>query len=485
MVATADTTVRQEINLEIFDRYAGLSLPRHVSYPMPTWWSDVDQGSAAQMHGQSAQGKPGYDLSLYVHIPFCEKLCRFCACTREILGKNTGDTSDRVERYVAALECEIRSVAVLVDASRPLRQVHWGGGTPTYLSSAQIERIQSVIASVFRLADDAEIAMEVDPRGVLGTADGPSANLATLRRLGFNRISLGVQDFDQRTQEHVHRIQPFEMVREVVATCRELEFESVNFDLIYGMPYQTPETIRDTVEKTISLSPDRIAFYHYAQIPEKIATQRGMDYTQLPDSRTKLKMFLVACDLFPAGGYQFVGLDHFARRDEALVQSLEDGTLQRNFQGMTTGGDLRLIGVGASAISHLIDVGFLQNVKDTDQYIACVAGGRQAVERGKRLSRDDRIRQAVISQLYCYCAISPKRIERRFGIEFSTYFDRELTIIEELERNGLVCIDGSANIHLTSPLGHILMRNVAAVFDAYLDRKAYCEGQGVCFSANA
>jgi oxygen-independent coproporphyrinogen-3 oxidase len=303
--------------------------------------------------------------------------------------------------------------------------------------------------------------------------------------MGYNRVSLGVQDFDDRVQRHVHRIQPFAMVRDVVATCRDLRFDSVNFDLIYGMPYQTPRTIRDTVEKTIALSPDRVAFYHYAQIPEKIATQRGMDYTKLPDSEMKLEMFLLGWRLFEEAGYALIGLDHFARSHEALSRALEEDTIQRNFQGMTTGGGLRLLGVGASSISHLLDVGFLQNIKDIARYIVRIEKGESPVERAKRFTFDDRVRQAVINQLYCTAEIRPEAIEAQFDIDFADYFSRELGAVNELQRDGLVTIQADKGIRVSSPLGRVLLRNVAAVFDAYLDPEAYRKGEQACFSANA
>ncbi len=476
---TSSPTIDHGVDLEVFRRYAGLSLPRHVSYPMPTWWKEIDAADAGAMLQESTQQTPGNDLSLYVHIPFCQTLCKFCACNRVIVGSANDDVAKRVDRYLDALEREIRSLSASIDAERPLRQIHWGGGSPTYLSGDQIERVFGVIADVFQIDEQAEIAMEIDPRGV------SPEKLSVLKRLGFNRLSMGIQDFDRRTQEHVRRVQPFDLVRDVIGTCRELEFESINFDLIYGMPFQTRETIRDTVEKTISLGPNRVAFYHYAQIPEKIATQRGMDFKNLPDSEAKLEMFLIGLDLFEQAGYAFIGLDHFARADEALTKSLVDRTLQRNFQGMTTGRDLRLLGVGVSAISHLPGIGFLQSIKDTERYVALIDAGKSPVERGKRFTHDDLIRQYVIGDLYCQATIEPKTIERRFGIDFANYFAPEMATMEELSRDGLVSVGADDVIQLSTPLGRVLMRNVAAVFDAYLDKNAYREGARYCYSASA
>lgn len=467
------------VDLEVFRRYSGLSLPRHVSYPMPTGWHEMDEAAALKMLADSNARERDNGLSLYLHIPFCEALCKFCACTRVILKKNKAGAADQVDAYLAALEEDIARMAELVGDGRVVRQIHWGGGSPTYLSSEQIERIQGRIGELFDVAPDAEIAMEIDPR------TAPPDKLQALRAAGFNRVSLGVQDFSEKVQMHVRRIQPFEMVRTTVAVCKALGFESVNFDLIYGLPYQTPETVRDTIEQAITLAPDRVAYYHYAQIPEKIATQRGMDYTKLPDSETKLDMFLAGVELFGAAGYDFIGLDHFAKSEEGLAKAAEDGTLQRNFQGMTTGGGLDLIGLGASSIGHLAGIGFLQNVRESEPYVASVESGKLPVVRGKRFTEDDRIRQAVISDLYCTAEIRPEPIEKQFGIVFADYFARELSIMEELQHDGLVVLHANGTIRATMPLGRVLLRTVAAPFDAYLDDDAYRVGDKNCFSANA
>jgi oxygen-independent coproporphyrinogen-3 oxidase len=475
MIVAHDLTQTHAINLDVFRRYAGLSLPRHVSYPMPTWWQDVDAATAVDMLSEARMRTPHHDLAIYLHLPFCETLCKFCACNKTILRKDAPGASRRVDQYLSALETEIERLA---DDHRPLRQVHWGGGSPTYLDSDQIARVQRTLTHSFELATDAEVAMEIDPRHV------DHGKLRDLHDLGFNRLSMGVQDFDDTVQQHVRRVQPLHMVREVVRAARALGFASINFDLIYGMPYQTPDTIRDTVEKCIELAPDRIAYYHYAQIPEKIATQRGMDYTKLPDSEAKLEMFLIGLDLFQAAGYEYIGLDHFAKPDEALARGLETGEIQRNFQGMTTGAGLCLLGVGVSAISHFPEIGFLQNVKDIDKYCGLIAQGGLAAERGKRFSFDDRLRQAVINDLYCRGEIHPQSYETAFGIDFTDYFARELTILKELESDGIVIIvDGT--IRATMPLGRVLLRNVAAVFDVYLHPEAYKRGEEACFSANA
>lgn len=467
------------VDIEIFHRYAGVSLPRHVSYPMPSWWTEVGAAEAESMWRASLARRPQNDLSLYVHIPFCEAMCKFCACNRITSPKKSDAAIERTEQYVRALESEIRGLGRTIGAGRRLRQIHWGGGSPTYLSTELIERLCKTIEATFSIADDAEIAMEVDPR------HAPLELLSALRRLGFTRISLGVQDFDAQVQEHVRRIQPLDLVRDTVRMIRDLGFTAINFDLIYGLPYQTMDTVRDTIERTIELSPDRVAFYHYAQIPGKIATQRGMHHDKMPDSDVKLDMFLMATRMFGEAGYVFIGLDHFAKPDEALARSREDGTLQRNFQGMTTGGDLDLLGIGASSISHLRGVGFIQNAHSVADYVECIEKGEMPVRKAKLFSADDRIRQAVMTQLYCTAQIVPAVIEGRFDIDFAEYFARELGVMRELERDGLVAVGDDNGIRVTFPLGRVLMRTVAAPFDAYLAPDSYRVGDQHMFSANA
>jgi oxygen-independent coproporphyrinogen-3 oxidase len=472
------TTQQNRVDMTIFHKYAGLALPRHVAYPMPTWWSDLEADAAKQMLSESGERISAPDISLYVHIPFCEKACRYCGCTRMIQPHGEEGSNELTERYLSALQREIERVAELLGSQRKLRQIHFGGGTPTYLSHEQLERVMGWLTSPFSLTDDAEIAIEVDPRTV------ERSRLLQLKQLGFNRISLGVQDFDEEVQRHVSRIQPYDLVAEVVAACRGLGIESVNFDLIYGLPKQTLETVRRTIEQTITLLPDRIAYYQFAVIPEKLAVQRGLDYSQLPDSDLKLDMFLAGLELFEAAGYVFVGLDHFARPEESLARALEHGTIQRNFQGMTTGRGLDLIGLGASSITQLSQVGFLQNVRDVPDYIERIEAGGLPIFRGKKLSADDCLRQALLNEMYCRGEIRFATIESAYNIRMAEYFERELKIMHELEADGLVKVE-SDRVIVTRPLGRVLMRTIGAVFDAYLDEQAYRVGDRQYFSTNA
>ena len=466
-----------QVDREVFGRYAGRSLPRHVSYPMPTWWGPVEADQVVALTAASRAGQR--DLSVYLHIPFCEALCKFCACNRTIMPRSAGDADQRTQRYVEALCRQIVPLAASLGASRPVRQIHWGGGTPTYLSCAQIASIHDALAGAFRIDPHAELAIEIDPRVTT------QEQLHLLRRLGFNRVSLGVQDFDRQVQHHVRRTQPFEMVKATVKACREIGFASVNFDLIYGMPYQTARSIDDLIDRTLELGPDRIAFYHYAQIPERIATQRGMHHDRMPAAEDRLTMFLAAMARFTGAGYRFIGLDHFALPTESLARAADRGTLRRNFQGMTTGAGLDVIGLGASAISHFIDRGYLQNVHDPQAYTERMEQGHEPVVRGVRLRPDDCIRHAVIEQIYCYARLDPAPIERRFGIDFSDHFATELRRLSTLEADGLVRSGAGGVVVLTEPMGRLLMRHVAAVFDAYLEAEAYRLGENRAFSASA
>ena len=462
--------------LDTFLKYSGLALPRHVSYPMPTAWSDQDGEDYIQRFNGTDPSDP---LSIYLHIPFCEALCKFCACNRVILKRNVPGNEEIKRTYVDVLQKELRSFKEKTGTNRPVMQVHYGGGSPTYLEPEEIAEIQHTIGELFDLRPEAEISMEVDPRHT------NQPLIEEMGRLGFNRISMGIQDFDEQVQDHVHRHQSLEMVRSVTQSCRDAGLGQVNFDLIYGMPYQTLETVRDMVQKTISIGPDRIAFYHYAQIPEKIATQRGMDYTKLPTSEEKLAMFLEAYDLFTSSGYDLIGLDHFAKSDDGLAVAYRNGTLQRNFQGMTTHGGLDLIGFGVSSISHLQGIGYWQSEKETDLYQEIVTGGQLPQKRGIHFSRDDLIRQSTIADFYCYGTFDPRKVSEEFGIDAAQYFEKELVALHELAEDGIVEFRSDGVVEATHPLGRVLLRNVGSVFDVYLDPDAYKVGDKFYFSVSA
>jgi oxygen-independent coproporphyrinogen-3 oxidase len=448
-----------------YRRYAGLALPRHTSYPTAPAWGQAYGPAAlrADLRRSAAEARP---LSLYVHVPYCERLCYYCACTREIVPPDRHRASDPGEPFLRALDAEAARFAELVGPGA-VPQVHLGGGSPTFLAPGQLGRLWDTLARRFRIAPGAEIAVEVDPRIT------SRAHLEALRGLGFNRVSLGIQDFAPAVQRAVNRLQPPEVVERLMGWCRELGFASVNFDLIYGLPFQTVESMADTLDRVLALGPDRIAFYRLAVIPDMFRWQNVFKPADLPAGDLPLELNLLAINRFLEAGYEFIGLDHFARPDEALARARREGSLRRTFQGMTTGKQLDVLGLGPSAISQLDDA-FAQNVKTSGAWQQAV---RQdfATERGLHLSTDDRLRREVMQQLYGHGLIDSRALEGRFGIVFEEYFADELGGLRELAEQGLVTIDAEG-IQLTAPLGRLLVRVVAAVFDRYLPPLAFREG---------
>jgi oxygen-independent coproporphyrinogen-3 oxidase len=461
-MALATLTARER---DTYCRYASLALPRHTSYPIaPAWRADYGPGDfRADLRRSAEQGRP---LSLYVHVPFCERLCYYCACTKEVVPAARRQEGDPGEPFLADLEREAGRFAALVGGGA-VHQVHLGGGSPTFLTPAQLERLWAALARRFAIAPGAEVAVEIDPR-VTGFE-----HLRTLRGLGFNRVSLGVQDFAPVVQRAVNRLQPFELVARVVGWCRQLGFPSLNFDLIYGLPFQTLKTMAATLEQVVALAPDRIAFYRLAVLPEMFRGQNAFRRADLPAGELSLDLNLLAINRFAAAGYEFIGLDHFARPDEGLARARAEGTLQRSFQGMTTGKGLDLLGLGPSAISQLEDA-YAQNAHTSAAWCEAVRHDL-ATARGLRLGADDRVRGEVLQQLYGHGRIDKRAIEGRFGIVFDDYFADAMPRLRTLSDEGLVALEAGA-VRLTMPLGRLLARVVAAVFDSYLPGDAFRAG---------
>jgi len=447
-----------------YRRYAGLALPRHTSYPIaPMWTTEYGANDfRAALRRSDAERRP---LSLYVHIPFCERLCYYCACTKEIVPATRRKQHDPSDSLLAGLEIEATRFGAYLGGK--VQQVHVGGGSPTFLPPEGLRRLWAILNGCFDIAPDAEIAVEIDPR--ITTHE----HLGTLRELGFNRVSLGVQDFDRRVQKAVNREQPFELVERVVRGCRQFGFASVNFDLIYALPFQTLEGMAETVERTVALAPDRIAFYRLAVIPEIFRWQNVFRPADLPSGDLPLELNLLGINRFLAAGYEFIGLDHFAKPDEELARARRDGSLRRTFQGMTTGKELDVIGLGPSAISQL-DGAYAQNHKATGDWQKAAAK-EFATERGLRLSDDDRLRRELMQQLYGHGVIDKRSLEERFGIAFDDYFADELKGLQDLSDDGIAEHDDEA-VRLTEPLGRLLVRVAAAVFDRYLPPTAFREG---------
>ena len=426
--------------------------PRYTSYPTaPVWKEDFGPDDFEISCARSElRATP---VSLYMHLPFCENLCLFCACTVSI------QKDKRVAiPYLDTLKREIDHMARQVSKKRPVIQFHWGGGTPTYLSPAQLEDLFSYTQERFSFAPDAEIGIEIDPRVT------SREHLETLRRLGFNRLSMGIQDFEPKVQKTIHRVQPYEMTRDLLITARELGFESLNVDLIYGLPYQTAASFRATIDRAITLAPDRVAMFSYAHVPW-LKRQQGSFEEHLPEGMEKFRIFRAGLEEFLGAGYLYIGMDHFAKPDDELAVAQQNRTLHRNFQGYTTKAGADLYGMGVSAISSLGD-SYAQNRREVPAYAAAIAERGIATMRGYRLSSDDRIRRAVIGRLLCHTVIPKTDVEREFSISFDDYFAPEMDRLEGFRAEGLVEF-ASEEIRVTS-LGRIFIRNVAMTFDRYL-----------------
>jgi len=426
--------------------------PRYTSYPTaPVWKEDFGPDDLERHYAQA--DSIGTPLSLYMHLPFCESLCLFCACNVSI----QKDKSVTIP-YLEALEHEIEHVSRLVSKKRPVIQFHWGGGTPTYLTPAQMEDLFGYTRERFSFAPDAEIGIEVDPRVT------SRAHMETLRQLGFNRLSMGIQDFQLKVQETIRRVQPYEMTRDLIVASRGLGFESLSVDLIYGLPYQTAASFQATIDQVLTLAPDRVAMFSYAHVPW-LRKQQGAFQAHLPEDREKFRIFRAGLDRFLDAGYLYIGMDHFARPGDELATAQQNRTLHRNFQGYTTKAGADLYGMGVSAISSIGDA-YAQNRREVPAYQTAVTGRGIATMRGYRLSPDDRIRRAVIGRLLCHTVIPKREVEREFAISFDEYFAAELARLEGPSADGLVSLDRE-EIRVT-PLGRIFIRNVAMVFDRYL-----------------
>ena len=429
--------------------------PRYTSYPTADRFSEsfgpADTVRVLEALAAAPASKP---LSLYVHIPFCESLCYYCGCNKIITKHH-----ERAAQYLDALETELSLVVESLGTGRPVSQLHFGGGSPTFLSDAELTRVMAALSAAFRLTPDSEVSIEVDPRTV--TPD----RLAHFRALGFNRLSFGVQDFDPDVQKAVHRVQSFDMVRELMQSARDLGYVSINADLIYGLPRQTPESFARTVGQIGELRPDRIALYAYAHLPERFKPQRRIADADLPSAAQRIAMLGNAIAGFLAQDYCYIGMDHFALPDDALAVAKREGHLHRNFQGYSTQPDCDLVALGVSAIGR-VGAAYYQNAKTLPEYYESLSQGRLPVVRGYALTRDDELRRDVIMALMCQGRLDFESIERAHGIRMREYFARELGAMQALAESGLVDLEAAA-VQVTST-GWFLVRAIAMVFDHHL-----------------
>lgn len=449
-----------EFSAELLNKY-NQGIPRYTSYPPATELNKEFDPSDFQTAINLGNYKKT-PLSLYCHIPFCAKACYFCGCNTIITQHKPA-----VDPYLKAVAKQIALVAPLVDQQRPVQQLHWGGGTPNYLTLEQAEFLFNTITDAFPLAENAEISIEINPCYV------DKDYIFALRQLGFNRISFGIQDFNSQVQQAVNRIQPEAMLFQVMDWIRQANFDSVNVDLIYGLPHQNLATFRETLGKTAQLNPDRIAVFNFAYVPWLKPVQKKMPESALPSAEEKLKIMQATIADLTEQGYVFIGMDHFAKPDDELAIAQQRGELHRNFQGYTTQPESDLLGFGITSISMLQDV-YAQNHKTLKAFYNALDREVMPIEKGFKLSQDDLIRRTVIKELMCQFKLSAQELESKYNLgfdcDFNDYFAKELSALDVLEADGLLRRLGDG-LEVT-PRGRILIRNIAAVFDAYLQNKS-------------
>ncbi|MDP2894253.1 MAG: oxygen-independent coproporphyrinogen III oxidase [Sulfurimonas sp.] len=431
--------------------------PRYTSYPTALEFSDsFGYETYIQKLEQQDSTRP---LSLYFHLPFCKNACYFCGCNVVFTSKE-----DKMIRYLEYLKRELKILSSHVDCSRKVIQMHFGGGTPTFFNALQLEEVIKEIKSFFpNFVKDAEISCEIDPRHI------NEEQMRVLSQNGFNRVSFGLQDFNEKVQTAVHRIQPYAITKDAMDLARKYNMHSVNVDLIYGLPYQTLETFKETLELSLTLNPDRFAVFNYAHVPWMKKTMRKIDETTLPLPQEKLRIMQHTIHFLTSNGYKMIGMDHFAKPEDELFKAIDKGELHRNFQGYTTKGGADLVGVGLTSIGEGVDY-YAQNTKDMREYEDAIDAGMLPFERGIVLSEDDRVRQFVIMELMSNFKLDIKRFEKLFNIDFKTYFADAIVALKPFEDDELLSMND--DFIECSQTGTLLIRNIAMPFDAYMKKHA-------------
>lgn len=428
--------------------------PRYTSYPTAL---EFNENFSQQDFILSANRFADRPLSLYVHIPFCHKLCYFCGCNKLVTRQ-----TQKVTQYLDILEREIASRSQLFK-DRTVTQMHWGGGTPTFLTHDEITRLITSLKKHFHFDTHAELSIEIDPREIT------PQTIDHLAKLGFNRLSMGIQDFNHEIQYLINREQDEQLIRSLILQARKNHFHSISLDLIYGLPKQTVESFTETLNKVIDISPDRLSVFNYAHLPSRFAAQRKIKDHDLPNAHAKLQILQTSIQKLTQAGYRFIGMDHFAKPTDELAIAQQQNKLHRNFQGYTTQGEADLLGLGVSAISMLGD-SYAQNQKDLKLYQQQVELSGNGLWKGFSLKEDDKIRRDVIKQLICHFYLDKQAIEQQYQIRFDHYFNEDLTLLDPLVKDGLVTITDDAII--VNPKGHLLIRNICMCFDSYMRQQA-------------
>lgn len=431
--------------------------PRYTSYPTALEFSD--SFGYDEYIQKLEQQDPSRPLSLYFHLPFCKNACYFCGCNVVFTSKE-----DKMLRYIDYLKRELKILSSHVNCNREVIQMHFGGGTPTFFSAPQLEEVIKEIRSFFpNFVEDAEVSCEIDPRHI------DEDQMRVLSENGFNRVSFGIQDFNEKVQHAIHRVQPYEITKYSMDLARKYNMVSVNVDLIYGLPYQSLETFKETLALAITLNPDRFAVFNYAHVPWMKKTMRKIDETTLPLPDEKLRIMQYTIDFLTSNGYKMIGMDHFAKPEDDLFKAIKKGELHRNFQGYTTKGGADLIGVGLTSIGEGVDY-YAQNFKEMRDYEEAIDAGKLPFERGVVLSDDDQIRQYVIMELMSNFKLDIKRFEKLFNIDFKEYFADAIEALKPFEEDELLSIDD--DFIKCSETGTLLIRNIAMPFDAYMKKHA-------------
>ena len=440
------------VDLDLVRKY-NVAAPRYTSYPPATQFAEMSaEPILERIRANRASQR---DLSLYFHLPFCHSLCWYCGCTTVITSRQ-----DSSARYLDYLRRELGMMSSLLNPERKVVQLHFGGGTPTFLLPDEIRELGRMIRSHFSFAPDIEAGVEIDPRRMVRD------HVSALREAGFNRASMGVQDFDPKVQEAVHRIQPKEETEQTAQWLREAEFASLNIDLIYGLPHQTTESFEKTLDQIIEMSPDRLAVFNYAHVPWLKPAQRILKV--LPSPEMKLELLKLTVEKLTSNGYVYIGMDHFARKDDELAVAQRNKTLQRNFQGYSTRGQADIYAFGMSSISHANDA-YWQNQKELPAYYAALDGGQLPISKGYVLTEDDKIRSQTIMRLMCDMSLDFTALSESLGRNFNDYFATEIASLHDLEADGLIELDGRG-LQVTD-LGRLLIRNIAVRFDAYHNQR--------------
>ena len=428
--------------------------PRYTSYPTAPVWSDTVGPKEYADALSAASALIETPVSIYCHVPFCRRRCFYCGCNTCVINEH-----EIVERYLSTMQAETERVAALLGGRRRVNQLHFGGGTPTYLTIEEMGRVLDTLDRSFEYTANAEKSIEIDPR--VTTTD----QLDFLASRGFNRVSLGVQDFDREVQKAAGRVQPFQTVQKIIDHARSLEVKGVNIDLIFGLPKQTVESYTATLEKALTLRPDRVAVYSFAFLPKRLENQRKINPDDLPNTETKYRLFAKAIEIFTGAGYRQIGMDHFALPDDELARAQENGKLHRNFMGYTVKTSPDMIGLGMSSIGYIND-SFFQNYSRLDPYFEAMGGKDFAVYRGMVLNDDDLIRQHVISSLMCNFVLEFTSVKKLFGVEYKDYFEKEHAGLTEFFEDGL--LEETEDALYVTPVGRTFVRNIAMTYDAYL-----------------